>query len=153
MEGSNTWWPMEGSNIWWPMEGSNALWPMESSNVWWPMEGSNAWWLMEGEGEAPFHLFPLSLQKILLKPSFFPFDFKVLLYHGFKLLLMHFFPFLWLINYNCASQYNKYFTHSLLIWFWLKISFHFLEIMASRMATSYGASSCTSEWRTSFEIF
>jgi hypothetical protein len=26
---------------------------MEGSNAWWPMEG-------EGEGEAPFHLFPLS---------------------------------------------------------------------------------------------
>jgi hypothetical protein len=31
--------------------------------------------------EAPFHLFPLSPQEILLKPSFFSFDFKVLLYH------------------------------------------------------------------------
>jgi hypothetical protein len=35
------------------------------------MEGSNAWWPMEGEGEASFHLFPLSPQQILLKPSFF----------------------------------------------------------------------------------
>jgi hypothetical protein len=49
---------------------------------------------MEGEGEAPFHLFPLSRQKLLLKPSFFPFDLKILLYHGFRPLLMHFFPFL-----------------------------------------------------------
>jgi hypothetical protein len=82
MEGSNVWWPMEGSNVWWPMEGSNAWWPMEGSNAWWPMEGSNAWWPMEGsnawcplegEREAPFHLFPLPLQQILLKlSSFFP---------------------------------------------------------------------------------
>jgi hypothetical protein len=27
---------------------------------------------MEGEGEAPFYLFPLSPQQILLKPPFFP---------------------------------------------------------------------------------
>ncbi len=48
----------EGSNVWWPMEGEG--------------EGSNAWWLLEGERKAPFHLFPLSPQEILLKPSFFP---------------------------------------------------------------------------------
>jgi hypothetical protein len=40
-------------------------------NAWWPLKGSNVWWPMEGEGEAPFHLFPLSHQEILLKPSFF----------------------------------------------------------------------------------
>jgi hypothetical protein len=49
-----------------------------------------------------------------------------------------FFLFLWLINYNHASWCNKFSTHSLLIWLWLKISFPFLEIMALRMATSYG---------------
>jgi hypothetical protein len=38
----------------------------------WLMEGFNVWWPMEGEGEPSFHLFPLSHQKILLKPSFFP---------------------------------------------------------------------------------
>jgi hypothetical protein len=53
-----------------------------------------AWWLMEGEGKIPFHLFPLSPQPILLKLSIFPFDFKVLLYHGIRLLLTHFLPFL-----------------------------------------------------------
>jgi hypothetical protein len=35
------------------------------------MEGSNDWRPMEGERETPFHLFPLSPQEILLKPSFF----------------------------------------------------------------------------------
>jgi hypothetical protein len=54
------------------------------------MEGSNAWWPMEGKGETPFHLFPFPPQEILLKPSFFSFDFKVLLYHGSRSLLMHF---------------------------------------------------------------
>jgi hypothetical protein len=46
---------------------------------------------MEGEGEAPFHLFPLSPQQILLKPSFFSIDHKVLLYH--VPLFTHFLPF------------------------------------------------------------
>ncbi len=50
---------------------------------------------------------------------------------------MHFLHFLWPINYNHASQCNKSFTHSLSIWFWLKISCPFFEIMASHMATSY----------------
>jgi hypothetical protein len=37
---------------------------------------SNAWWPMEGEGKTPFHLFPLSTQQILLKPSMFSFDLR-----------------------------------------------------------------------------
>jgi hypothetical protein len=53
------------------MEGSSVWWPLKGSNVWWPMEGSKAWWPMEGKGEAPFHLFPLSPQEILLEPSLF----------------------------------------------------------------------------------
>jgi hypothetical protein len=52
-----------------------------------------AWWPMEGEGKIPFHLFPLSPQPILLKPSIFSFNPKILLYHGFRLLLTHFFFF------------------------------------------------------------
>jgi hypothetical protein len=36
------------------------------------MEGSNVWWPMEERRKTPFHLFPLSPQEILLKPSFFP---------------------------------------------------------------------------------
>jgi hypothetical protein len=52
-----------------------------------------AWWPMEGEGKTPFHFFPLSRQQILLKPSIFSFDLKVLLYHGSRPLLMLFLPF------------------------------------------------------------
>jgi hypothetical protein len=57
------------------------------------MEGSIAWWPMERKGETPFHLFPFTPQQILLKPSIFSFDLKVLPYHGFRSLLMHFLPF------------------------------------------------------------
>ncbi len=67
----------------------------------------------------------------------FSFDLKLLLYHGSMLLLMHFPTFPWPINYDRAFQCHKSFLHSLLIWFWLKIIFPFLEIMASHMATSY----------------
>jgi hypothetical protein len=49
---------------------------MEGSIVWWPLEGSITWWPMEGKGEAFFHLFPLSPQPILLKPSFFPLNLR-----------------------------------------------------------------------------
>jgi hypothetical protein len=63
----------------------------KGSNVWWPLKGSNVWWPMEGKGEAPFQFFPLPPQQFLLKTSFFP---LILLYHGSKLLLMHFLPFL-----------------------------------------------------------
>jgi hypothetical protein len=51
---------------------------------------------------------------------------------------MHFLPFPWPINYNHASRCNKSSTHLSSIWFWLKISFSFLEIMASHMVTFYG---------------
>jgi hypothetical protein len=84
---------MEGSNVWWPMGCSNAWWLMECSNAWWPMGCSNAWWPMKGEGKTPFHLFPFSPQQILFKPPIFSFDLKVLFYHGFRPLLMHFLPF------------------------------------------------------------
>jgi hypothetical protein len=57
------------------------------------MEGSITWWPMEGERKTPFHLFPLSPQQNLLKPSIFSFDLKVLLYHSSRLLLTHFLPF------------------------------------------------------------
>jgi hypothetical protein len=53
-------------------------------------------------------------------------------------LLTHLFIFPSLINYNLASWCNKSSTHSLLIWFWLKVSFSFLKIMVSCMATYYG---------------
>jgi hypothetical protein len=45
-----------------------------------------------------FHLFPLFPRTILLRLLSFSFDIKVLLYHGFRSLFMHFLPFLWLIN-------------------------------------------------------
>jgi hypothetical protein len=63
---------MEGSIARWPLKGSIASWPLKSSIASWPMEGSNAWWPMEGKGETSFHLFSLSPQQILFKPSFFP---------------------------------------------------------------------------------
>jgi hypothetical protein len=67
--------------------------------------------------KVPFHLFPLSPQATLLRPSSFSFDFKVLLYHGSRLLFTHFFLFPWLIYYDCAFQCHKSPTHSLLIRF------------------------------------
>jgi hypothetical protein len=105
---------------------------------------------MEGEGEGSLlggqwkvkkkYLFTsshFSPNQFLLKPSIFPFDFKVLLYHGSRPLLMHSFP-PWTINYDYAFQRNKFSTPSLSIWFWLKISSFLFEIMASRLITSYG---------------
>jgi len=74
-----------------------------------------AWWLMEGERKTHFHLFPLSPQQTLLKPSIFSFDHKVLFYHGSRPLLKPFLSFLRSINYNCTSQCNKSFTPSLSI--------------------------------------
>jgi hypothetical protein len=102
-----------------------------------------------GEGRSQFggqwkekekHIFTFSHfppNKFYLNLWFFPFNLKVLLYHGFRPLLTHFFPFPWPINYNRASWCNKSSTHSSPIWFWLKIFFPFLEIMASCMGTSY----------------
>ncbi len=51
---------------------------------------------------------------------------------------MHFLLFPLPINYNHTYRCKKFSTHSLPIWFWLKISFPFLEIMVLRMTTSYG---------------
>jgi hypothetical protein len=94
--------------------------------------------------------FPLT---ILLKLSFFPFDLKVLFYHGYRPLLMHFLAFPWSINYDYAYQCNKSFTPSLLIWFWWKIWFF-------SSSWNYGiahghilrARSRTSKWRIAFKI-
>ncbi len=100
-----------------------------------------------------FHLFSLSPQReregsfpplltfpqaTLLKPSFFSFDIKVLLYHGFRPLFTHSLPFPRPINYDrvfLMSQVPHTFITDLI---WLKISYLFLEIMALCMATSYG---------------
>jgi hypothetical protein len=45
------------------------------------------------EEKVLFHLFSFSPEAILFRPSFFPFDIKVLLHHGFRPLFMHFLPF------------------------------------------------------------
>jgi hypothetical protein len=47
----------------------------KSSNVWWPME-------REGEGS-----------NVFTQTFIFSFDLKLLLYHGYRSLLMHLFPF------------------------------------------------------------
>jgi hypothetical protein len=44
---------------------------MEGFITWWPLKGSIAWWPMEREGEAPFHLFPLSPNQFYLNLHFF----------------------------------------------------------------------------------
>jgi hypothetical protein len=74
----------------------------EGSHAWWPMESSK----FDGQWKVPslvangrrkknsFHLFPLSPQPNLLKPSIFPFDLKILLYHGSRPLLTRFLSFL-----------------------------------------------------------
>jgi len=59
---------------------------------------------MEGEGKTPFHLFPLSPQQTLLKPSIFSFDLTVLFYHDCRPSLTPFFPFPWFINYDCCRN-------------------------------------------------
>jgi hypothetical protein len=68
-----------------------------------------------------FSPLPFSPQQPLPKPSIFPFDLTVLLYHVPKLLLTRSFPFFQSINYNCTPQCNKSSTPSLSLWFWLKI--------------------------------
>ncbi len=98
---------------------------------------SKTWWPMEGERKTPFHLFPLSPQQILLRRSIFPFDLKVLLYHGSRPLLTHFLRFPWSINYNYAFQCNKSSTPSLSIWFWLRIWLFFLSLKLWRHTWSH----------------
>jgi hypothetical protein len=99
---------------------------------------------------SPLPTFPLT---ILLKLSIFPFDLKVLLYHGSRPLLTHFLAFPWSINYDCACQCNKSFTPSLSIWFWLKIWF-FSSPWNYGIAHGHilRARSCTSKWRTAFWV-
>jgi hypothetical protein len=63
-----------------------------------PMFGGQ--WKEKEKEKVLFHLFPLSPQAILLRPSFFSFDIKVLLYHGSRPLFMHFLLFPWPINYD-----------------------------------------------------
>jgi hypothetical protein len=85
-----------------------------------------------------FSPFSTSPNKFELNLHFFSFDFKVLFSNGSRPLLMHFLSFPWPINYNHASWCNNSSTHSLLIWFWVNISFLSLEIMALCMGMSFG---------------
>jgi hypothetical protein len=71
--------------------------------------------------EKSFSHLPIFPPTNLLKPSIFSFDLEVLLYHGPRLILTPFLPFLPSINYECASQHTKSFTPSLSIRFCLKI--------------------------------
>jgi hypothetical protein len=104
---------------------------------------------MEGEGKTPFHLLSLSPQQILLQPSIFSLDLKVLFYHGPRSLLIHFFLFPRSINYNYAFQCNKSSTPSLSIWFWLK---HRFLSFPWNYGVAHGhflrASNYTNKWRT-----
>ena len=96
-EGSHAWRPMEeegeGSHAWRSIEGEG-----EGSHAWRPMEGegegSHVWWLMEGEKKILFTSSHFPSNQFLLKPLIFPFDLKVLLYHGSRPLLTHFLLFL-----------------------------------------------------------
>jgi hypothetical protein len=66
---------------------------------------------------------------------------------------MHFLPFPWPINYNYVFRCNKFCTHSLLIWFWLKI---WLFSFPWNYGIAYGhvlrALKCTNEWKIVFEV-
>ncbi len=85
-----------------------------------------------------FHLFPLSPQATLLRPSFFSFDIKVLLYQGSRPLFTHSFLFPWPINFDRIFLMSQI-PHTFIIdSIWLNIFSFFLEIMASHMAMSYG---------------
>jgi hypothetical protein len=105
---------------WWPMEGSKlgGQWKVPSLvangrfQAWWPIECSKlgGQWKVK---EKPFSPLPFSPQQPLPKPSIFPFDLTILLYHGPKPLLTPSFPFLRSINYNCAPQCNQSSTPSL----------------------------------------
>jgi len=71
-----------------------------------------------------FSLLPTSPQQILLKLSiFFPLTLKSYFTMVLSRYLRISFLFLWVIHYDYASRCNKSSTHSLLIWFWLKIWF------------------------------
>jgi hypothetical protein len=78
---------MEGSNVWWSLKGFNVWWFLKGYNVWWPLKGSNVWWPLKGEGETSFSPHLIFPPKIFYLNLFFPIDLKVLLYHGFRLLL------------------------------------------------------------------
>jgi hypothetical protein len=86
-----------------------------------------------------FSLLPIFPPTDFTKTFIFSINFKTIFYRGFRPLLTHFLLFLWFIKYNPTSRCNKFSTHSLLIWFWLKISFPFFEIMVLCMAKPQAA--------------
>ncbi len=124
------------SKAWWLMEGEG-----EASNAWRPMEGeeevSNAWRPMEGERGASFSPFSTPPPNNLLRPSSFSFNLTVLLYHSSRPLFTHSFFLSLAYKLRCTFRCHKSPTHSLLIRFGWKSLYFLLEIMASRMATSY----------------
>jgi hypothetical protein len=63
------------------------------------MEGEEEGSLLGGQWKVKEKSFS-SLPTFSPKPSFFPFDLKILLYHGYRLLFTHLFLFPWLINYD-----------------------------------------------------
>ncbi len=91
------------------------------SKVWWSKEGEGKGSLFGGQWKEKvlFHLFPLSPQTTLFRPSFFSFDIRVLLYHGSRLLFTHSLPFPWPINYDrvffMSQVPHTFITNS--IWF------------------------------------
>ncbi len=153
-------WPMECSKLrgQWnvPSFVANGMlqasWPMECCklrgqwNV--PSFVANGRW--RKNTFSPLATFPPT---ILLKPSVFSLDLKVLLYHGPRLLLTHFLPFPQFINYDFAFQCNKSSTPSLSIWFWLK---HWFLSFPWNYGITYGhllwAPNQISEWRTAFGV-
>jgi len=58
-----------------------------------------------------------SSKQLHLDLRFFPFNIKVLFYHGCRPLFMHFLFFPWPINYDCTFWCHKSPTYSLSIWF------------------------------------
>jgi len=115
----------------------------DKSKAWWPMEGegevSNAWRPMEGKGEVYFHLFPLPTQVIYLGLRPFPltsrFYFTIIL--GRYLHIPSFCP--WLINYDAPFDVTSP-PHICCQFSLVEDFFFILEIMVSRMATSYALS-------------
>jgi hypothetical protein len=87
--------------------------------------------------KVPFYLFSFSPQQILLFFLHFFFPLILTFYFTMVLIVTYAFPrFPLPINYGCAFNVTSS-PHFIVDSIWLKISFFFLEIMASRMATSY----------------
>ncbi len=84
--------------------------------------------------------------RLYLDLPIFSFDIKVLLYHGYRSLFMHFLPFPWPINYDRAFWCHKSPTYSLLIRFgWISLLFS-LKLWRWYDHVLW-ASSCVNKWR------